>query len=176
MSTIEGPVTAVKAAVYTDIQVRNSPSLYAPPVAWAAAHFTHLLIGEQGGIVPHRTGMIVVSDECTLSTIRELSRTAGQGTISPLKFAGASPSIVAGLPALQEGIRGPTLALTMPPGQAASAIVALITHWMRYGSILAVIAIAHYRQSERRHLFKGLIVKSGGEELEQRVLHLIDQR
>src|SRR5207249_4210471 len=100
------------------IKVRNRPSFYAAPVAWATADFAQLLIGENGGIVPHHTGMIVVSDECSLSTIREVSRTAAHGTVSPLRFVGASPSIVAGLPALQQGIRGPTVCLTMSPGHA----------------------------------------------------------
>src|SRR5215467_9919576 len=98
-------VMVVKTAIYSDIKARNRPSFYATPVAWAAANFTQSLIEDAGGIEPHRTGMIVVSDECSLSTIRDLSRTAEQGTISPLRFAGASPSIVAGLPALEQGIR-----------------------------------------------------------------------
>lgn len=165
----------VKTAVYSDIKVRNRPSFYATPVAWAAADFVQLLIEDEGGIVPHHTGMIVVSDECSLSTIRDLSRTAAQGTISPLRFAGASPSIVAGLPALQQGIRGPTLSLTMPPDHASSAIVAMINYWIRCCNIVSVIAIAHYKQDER-HLFKGLIARSAGEELRQQVLQLIDSQ
>jgi len=164
----------VRTAIYSDIKARNKPSFYATPVAWAAANFTQLLIGDEGGIVPHHTGMIVVSDECSLSTIRELSRTAAQGTISPLRFAGASPSIVAGLPALQQGIRGPTVCLTMPPAHASSAIVAMINYWIRYSNIVSVIAIAHYKQGERRHLFKGLIARSAGDELRQQVLQLTD--
>ncbi|HEX6715911.1 MAG TPA: hypothetical protein VF088_02300 [Pyrinomonadaceae bacterium] len=164
----------MKTAVYSDIKVRNRPSFYAPPVAWAAANFTQLLIEDEGGIVPHQTGMIVVSDECSLSTIRDLSRTATQGTISPLRFAGATPSIVVGLPALEQGIRGPTLCLTMPPGQAASAIVALINYWIRYSNIVSVIAIAHFKLDESRHLFKGLIARSVDDELRQQVLQLID--
>ena len=163
----------VRTAIYSDIKVRNKPSFYATPVAWAAANFTQLLIEDEGGIVPHHTGMIVVSDECSLSTIRELSRTAAQGTISPLRFAGASPSIVAGLPALQQGIRGPTLCLTMPPDHASSAIVAMINYWIRYSNIVSVITIAHYKLDERRHLFKGLIARSAGDELRQQVLQLI---
>jgi hypothetical protein len=164
----------VKTAVYSDIKVRNKPSFYAPPLAWATANFTQLLIEDEGGIVPHHTGMIVVSDECSLSTIRELSRTAAQGTISPLRFAGASPSILAGLPALQEGIRGPTVCLTMPPAHASSAIVALINYWLKYNNIVSVIAIAHYKQDERSHLFKGLIARSAGDKLRQQVLQLTD--
>lgn len=166
----------VKTTVYSDIKVRNRPSFYAPPVAWAAADFTQLLIEDEGGIVPHHTGMIVVSDECSLSTIRDLSHTAAQGTISPLRFAGASPSIVAGLPALQQGIRGPTVCLTMPPGHASSAIVALINYWIRYCDIVSVIAIAHYKLGERRHLFKGLIARSADDELREQVLQLIDSQ
>jgi hypothetical protein len=167
-------VMVVKTAIYSDIQAQNKPSFFATPVAWAAANFAHLLIGSEGGIVPHQTGMIVVSDECSLSTIRDLSRTAAQGTISPLRFAGASPSIVAGLPALQQGIRGPTLALTMPPDRASSAIEALINYWIKYGNIVSVIAIAHYKQGEGRHLFKGLIARSVHDELSQQVLQLTD--
>ena len=170
------PVVVVKTALYSDMNGRNRPSFYAPPVAWAAAKFTQELIGDEGGIVPDQTGMIVVSDECSLSAIREVSRTAAQGTISPLRFAGASPSIVAGLPALEQGIRGPTLCLTMPPEHGSSAIAALIKYWIRYGSVVAVIAIAHYRRGERGHLFKGLIARSAGEELREQVLQLCDSQ
>jgi hypothetical protein len=162
----------VKTAIYSDIAARNRPSFYAAPLAWAAASFTQLLLGDEDRIVPHHTGMIVVSDECSLSTIRELSRTAAQGTISPLRFAGASPSIVVGLPALEQGIRGPTLSLTMPPCHASSAIVATIHFWISYSNIASVIAITHYRQGERRHLFKGLVARSAGDELRRQVLQL----
>lgn len=169
---MERAVMVVKTAIYTDIEGRNRPSFYATPVAWAAASFTQSLIGDEGGIVPHHTGLIVVSDECSLSTIRELSRTAAQGTISPLRFAGASPSIVAGVAALQQGIRGPTVTLTMRPDHASSAIVAMINYWMSYSKIVSVIAIAHYQQDERRHLFRGLIARSAGDELRHHVLQL----
>ncbi len=164
----------VKTALYSDITVRNRPSFYATPVAWAAANFTQSLIEEEGGIEPHRTGMLVVSDECSLHTIRDLSRAAAQGSISPLRFAGASPSIVVGLPALEQGIRGPTLCLTMPPAHASSAIEAMIHYWTRYSDIVSVIAIAHHKQCEGRHLFKGMIARSPGEELRQQVLQLVD--
>lgn len=166
----------MKTSVYTDIKARNRPSFYAPPVAWAVADFTQSLIADEGGIEPHHTGMIVVSDECSLSTIRDLSRTAAQGTISPLRFAGASPSILAGLPALQQGIRGPTVCLTMPPTHASSAIVAMTNYWIKYSQIVAVIAIAHYKLDEHRHLFKGLIARSTDDELRQQVSELTDSQ
>jgi hypothetical protein len=166
--------TAVKTAIYSSIEARNRPSLYAPPVAWAAANFARALIADAGDITPHHTGMIVVSDECSLSTIRELARTARQGTISPLRFAGASPSIVAGLPALEQGIRGPVLALTMLPDHAARAIMALIGHWIEWSKIVSVIAIAHRPQGEGRHLLKGLIARSADDEVRQQVSRLCE--
>lgn len=150
----------MKTVVYSEIKARNKPSFFATPVAWATASFAQLLIEDEGGIEPHHTALIVVSDECSLSTIRDLSRTAAQGTVSPLRFAGASPSILAGLPALEQGIRGPTVCLTMSPAHASSAIVALTNYWIRYNNIVAVIAIAHYKLEEGHHLFKGLIARS----------------
>jgi len=172
--SVEGATTVVKMATYSDIKAQNKPSFYATPVAWAAANFTQLLIDSEDNIVPHRTGIIVASNECSLSTIRDIGRTAKQGSISPLRFAGASPSILAGLPALQQRLRGPTLCLTMPPEYAPGAMVALITYWIKYADIVSVIAIAHYKQRDNHHLFKGLIVRSVDDQLRQRVLQLTD--
>jgi hypothetical protein len=157
-------------AIYSDIPMRNRPSFYATPVAWASADFAQSLISDAGGIAPDHTGLIVVSDECSSSTIRELAKTAAQGAVSPLRFAGASPSIVAGLPALQQGIRGPTLTLTMPPQHAATAITALINCWIRHNNVVAVIVIAHYRQGEHRHAFNGFVATSADAELPQQLL------
>lgn len=155
----------VRTITYGEIEVRNKPSLYAPPLAWAVANFARLLIGDDGGIEPHHTAMIVVSDECSLRTMRELSLTAARGTISPLRFAGASPSIVAGLAALEHGLRGPTLALTMPPAHAATAVLALTTHWLTDSDVVAVIVIAHHPQDASRHQLTGWIARSAGDEL-----------
>jgi hypothetical protein len=48
----------------------------------------------------------------------------------------------------------------MPPAHALSAIVALTNYWIRYNNIVSVIAIAHFKQDEGKHLFKGLIARS----------------
>jgi hypothetical protein len=169
-------IMVVKTVVYSDIEVRNRPSFYAAPVAWAAATFAQLLVGDEGGIDPDRTGLIIVSDECSLTAIRNLSRTAAQGTMSPLRFAGASPSMVAGLPALEQGIRGPTLCLTMSPAHAAGAIIALSDYWFRYSDIASVVMITHFDQGKRRQLFKGLIARSVDDELRKAVLQLVESR
>jgi len=72
---------------------------------------------------------------------------------------------VAGLPALEQGIRGPTLSAYNAADHASNAIVAVINYWIRYSRIVSVIAIAHYKKDEGRHLFKGLIAKSAGDEI-----------
>lgn len=162
----------IKSAVYEGFRSRNKPSLFAAPLAWATGDFLQGLIQEAGEIVPAETGMIVVSDECSLDTVRGLAATAAQGDLSPLRFAGASPGIVVGLPALQQGIRGPTLTLTMLPDHAVEAIVALVAYWLKHNGIGAVIVLAHHRHSTSSHLLKGLIVRPAEVELRRRVEQL----
>jgi hypothetical protein len=163
---------AVKCISYDDIQSRNSASLFAPPIAWAVADFTSGLILDQGAIPPLQTAIIVASDECSMATIAELSRTVSQGFISPLRFAGSSPSIIVGLAALQHGIRGPSLCLTMSPKDACPAIYSAIDYWLRCNQIEAVIAIAHDRLEENRHVLKGFIARSSGDDLREHVFQL----
>lgn len=162
----------VRTARYGELTGTNRPSFYATPVAWAAADFARQLIAQEGEVEPHDTGIVVVSDQCSLRTIRELASSAAHGSISPLRFAGASPSIVAGLPALQQGIRGPTVALTMPPEHAPSAVLALICQWIVDCGIGAVIAITHFERRDQRHEFKGLVARSAGGELRSAVAQL----
>lgn len=162
----------VHTALYDDILGQNRPSLFATPLAWAAADFTGQLLAHAGQTPPHHTALIVVSDDCSLSTIRELSRTATRGVVSPLRFAGASPSIVTGLPALEHGLRGPTLTLTMRPDRASGAVAALIEHWFARSAIAAVIAVAHHETDAGRQLFKGFIARGFDETVKQQVLQL----
>ncbi|MEQ5842437.1 hypothetical protein N0A02_23605 [Paraburkholderia acidicola] len=162
----------VRSTLCEDIRSHNKPSLFATPLAWATSDFVQTLIDEAGEIRPSETGMIVVSDDCSLDTVRELAATAVQGKLSPLRFAGASPSIVVGLPALQQGIRGPTLALTMSPEHAVAPVIALITYWLTHSGIDAAIVVAHHRHGVRSHLFKGLVVRSIDAELGQQVMQL----
>ncbi|MEJ2409003.1 MAG: hypothetical protein P8Y48_06575 [Novosphingobium sp.] len=175
MAEPDGRMT-VKAVVYDEIQSRNKPSFFATPVAWAVADFVEMLVRENGEIDPHRTGMIVASDECSLATIREISRAAARGHVSPLRFAGASPSVVVGLPALLQGARGPALCLTMPPEHALAAMAATIEYWFRHSNVVAVAAVAHFRRGTGGHLLKGAITGAVGRDLKRQVAQLIDPR
>lgn len=166
----------IKTTIYGEIKSHNKPSFYAPPVAWAAGDFVRSLIEDSGGIVPHAAGMIVVSDECSLGTVRELASTAARGSISPLRFAGASPSIVAGLPALQQGIRGPTVTLTMSPKYAMDPIVSMVNYWITRNKIESVIVVSHYQHGIQSHLFKGMVIRSIETGLRQQVVELCNSQ
>lgn len=166
----------VKTIFFDGVKSRNRPSFFAGPVAWAVADFARSLIEDQGPIDPHRTGLIVVSDECTLGTIRELACTAAQGNISPLRFAGASPSILAGLPAIEHGIRGPAVCLTMPPQHSAAAISSLVHYWIYASDVVAVVTIAHFPQSKGGHVFQGFVAKPDSSDLSRDVLRLVNLR
>lgn len=164
----------VTTASYASIVSRNRPSLFAPPLAWAISDFAGSLIKADGSIDPLRTALVVVSDECSLATIAELSGPLAKGIVSPLRFAGASPSIVAGLPALEHGIRGPVLCLTMAPRNAAQALGALARYWLRYSGVTAVVIIVHAADDGGVHRIAGLVARSFGAELAEGVERLVN--
>lgn len=152
----------IHSSLQNEIQSRNAPSLYADPVAWAVSDIVRKILAdaELSGSELRETGLIVVSDTCTLSTIRLLSDEAGRGSISPLRFAGASPSIVTGLAALRENMQGPTLTLTMNPKSSVAAIAALSRLWMSFNNIASTIVVTHFLLRDVGHLCKGLFLQS----------------
>jgi hypothetical protein len=149
----------VKTIQYRQISSKNKPSFYADPVAWALSDLTQTLLADMEGISTLQTGFLAISDECSLHTVRQLSASARGGAISPLRFAGASPSIVAGLPAIQHRIRGPTMAFTMDPSHAADATLATVMYWVRHNDVPTVIVLAHRRHSEHGHLVRGSVIR-----------------
>lgn len=150
---------------YGCIPSRNRPSLFATPLAWAIADVAGSLIATNGPIDGSQTALVVVSDVCSLATIAELSGPLATGFVSPLRFAGASPSVVAGFPALEHGIRGPVLSLTMAPRHATQALRALARYWLLYSGVTAVIIIAHALDEGGAHRVAGLVARSFGGEL-----------
>lgn len=163
----------VTIASYDAIVSRNRPSVFATPLAWAVADFARSLIASEPSIDPLRTALVVVSDECSLATVADLARTAVKGIVSPLRFAGASPSVIAGLPALEQGLRGPVLCLTMMPRHASGAINALVRYWLRESGVAAVVAIVHAADAAGTHRIAGLVARSFGHDLVGGVERLI---
>jgi 3-oxoacyl-(acyl-carrier-protein) synthase len=131
---------------------RNSPSLFADPLAWLVADAVAALL-EGSAAVRDETGIIVCSETATTETMRSLAASVPSGRLSPMRFAGANPGVVAGLSCIRLGLRGPSLVLTMPPdtGRAVAALMA--TGWIRDGCASAVVLVEH-------------LVRDGGDHVE----------
>lgn len=151
----------MKSAHYSKVVARNGPSFFAPPAAWAVAQFAAELVEGLGPYDMENFALVVTSDECSLDTVRALSQTLARGSLSPLRFAGSSPSILAGLAAIQLQIRGPTICLTMPPENAGTAIEALLAFWLESEVVSAAMAISHWPAENDGHLLKGGIFCRG---------------
>jgi hypothetical protein len=61
---------------------------------------------------------------------------------------------------------------SLPATGICSTIPVATQCLLGYSNIVSVIAIAHYKESERRHRFKGLIARSADAQLRQQVLQL----
>ncbi|MFZ3599078.1 hypothetical protein [Streptomyces sp. BH104] len=141
---------------------RNGASLFADPQAWLMAEALEHAVRNCGAdltTVGDQVGMITVSEVCTLDTMRGIAKATARGRLSPLKFAGANPGSVAGLPCIRQGFRGPTLALSMPPADGAATAATLAAGWLRQGSA-RYVAIATHRQDDDVHAVRCLILQS----------------
>lgn len=165
-----------RSLILTALESKNAPSIFADPLAWAVADFVGGLLGAIDLTRSDRiqTGLIVVSDLCSLSTIRALSAMSKQGSLSPLKFAGASPSIICGLAALREQIRGPTVTFTMDPRTSRAAITALIRLWMMFNSVSPVIVVTHLQVPDVGHHLRGRLLFTPNPHLDSEVDDLCD--
>jgi hypothetical protein len=128
---------------------RNAPSHYADPVAWLATEAAEQAIlrsSEEVLAQPDDVGVLAVSDECTVATMRDIAARMRRGRISPLTFAGANPGSLAGLPCLRWRLRGPTMTLTMPPERAHVAASAIVRLWLASGQARLVLVLDHWRE------------------------------
>lgn len=125
---------------------RNGPSLFADPVAWLVCGAVEAALedraGEPAGPRDH-VGVIVISEFATLVTMRSITGSARNGRVSPLRFAGANPAVVAGLACLTLGLRGPALTLSMHPADGAEPAIAVASGLLCSGAASQVVLAAH---------------------------------
>lgn len=138
----------VKFATYESITSMNRPSIYADPLAWAVVDFSASLLNKVPEESLENVGIIVVSDYCSLATMRALSATSKDGKISPLKFAGANPGVVTGLTAIQYKLRGPSVTLTMNPANASKAVTSVARYWFKHSGVHSVLVITHKKSTD----------------------------
>jgi hypothetical protein len=162
---------AVGAAAGPDSAfTRNSPSFFADPAAWVVtAAVAEALAGATAeireaieartGTAPVSTGIIVVSRQCTATTMRAIARTAGRGLVSPLRFAGANPGVLAGLPCITWRLRGPSLVLGTDAETAVPVAAVVARSWLGLGHATYVLVAVH-SVSDAGHEARCAVVRS----------------
>ncbi|GAA3841047.1 coronafacic acid synthetase [Sphaerisporangium flaviroseum] len=134
-----GEVTAADPARFS----ANKPSFFADPLAWlVAAAIERALDGAQ--VEPVMAGIVVMSDTAALPTSRVIAGEARRGRVSPLRFAGSNPGILAGLSCARWGLRGPSLVLTGAFPKVSDTGFTVARRWLADGHARHVVC-ATYR-------------------------------
>jgi hypothetical protein len=160
------------AAEPADFSV-NRPSFYADPAAWmVAAAVERALAGPDGtsGIAPaelDETGIIVAAESLALQTFGVIAAGASRGRVSPLRFAGCNPGILAGLSCIRHGFRGPSLVLNGIFMKAVQAALAVASDWLEHDQAQQVIC-ATYQGDAGRHAVKWVVLRAAPTHTAQR--------
>lgn len=111
---------------------------YADPMAWSLV----LAIGE--ATAPLGEGFRDATDRCSLiqlgsegprEAMAQVASEALRGFASPIRFPSATPSAPTGLACIVHGLRGPTLALTLPVPDGVEIALALSASWLSRGVV-----------------------------------------
>lgn len=125
---------------------RNSSSFFADPAGWLVAAAVQDALDRCPEHVlsePDQVGIAVLSDDGPAATMRTISDTARRGLVSPLRFAGANPGILAGLPCIRWKLRGPSLTFTMELDAAIDVARVIATAWLYGGQARYVLIVGH---------------------------------
>jgi Beta-ketoacyl synthase, N-terminal domain len=152
----------------------NRPSFYADPVAWlTAAAVARALDGHahELGTEPD-VGIVVMSATCTAPTMAVIARTVGRSRVSPLKFAGANPGILAGLPCIRGQFHGPSLVLATDPAASVDTALCVAVRWLRTRQARYVVCVAHTAPAGRHLARCAVLDGSGGFSREEDTAHV----
>jgi hypothetical protein len=111
---------------------------YADPMAWAlvlAIGEATAPLGEDFRAATDRCSLIQVGPEAPPEAMAQVAGEALRGFASPIRFPSATPSAPTGLACIVHGLRGPTLALTMPVTDGAGIALALSAAWLARGVV-----------------------------------------
>ena len=155
MSPPRPAVVATGTASATDRvrQAHNSPSFFADPAAWlVAAAVQDALTGCAEPVLadPDQVGVLVLSATGPTRSMREIAGTATRGMVSPLRFAGANPGVLAGLTCIRWRLRGPSLNLAMAPADGAGVAQTVVTAWLTGGQATWVLVAGHHDTGARQ--------------------------
>jgi hypothetical protein len=142
---------------------RNAASFYADPAAWLVTAAVQRALDDCAEDVlgePDEVAVIVVSSRGTEATMMGIARSARAGRVSPLRFAGASPGILAGLPCARLGLRGPSVMVTMSGRDGLATAALLADSWLRAEQARYALVVSH-RQDDDRHHAQCLVTRMG---------------
>jgi 3-oxoacyl-(acyl-carrier-protein) synthase len=142
---------------------RNRPSFYADPVAWLVVAAVEKALGPCRDDVlaePDEVAVLVTADDTWLPTHRRIAEDTARGRVSPLRFAGSNPGILAGLTCSTFGLRGPSLVLALDPDDAADTARTLAADWLRNGKATYVLWTA-LRRDHESHTADCVVLRAG---------------
>ncbi|OJT27511.1 coronafacic acid synthetase [Archangium sp. Cb G35] len=111
---------------------------YADPMAWAlvlAVGEATAPLGEAFEAVKDRCSLIQLGPEGPREAMAQVASEAQRGFASPIRFPSSTPSAPAGLACIVHGLRGPTLALTLPVQDGVGIALALSASWLSRGVV-----------------------------------------
>lgn len=144
----------------------NKPSFYADPAAWLVAETVDRALAHCDEPVldaADDTGIVVMSATGSERTLRAIARSVPRSRVSPLRFAGANPGVLAGLPALRHGLRGPSLLLARDPDAATPVALTMIGGWLANGHARHVL-LAGLRSTADGQSCRCLVLTGTGED------------
>jgi hypothetical protein len=149
-SRIELLASASVARSNLDATAQRTASRYADPAAWLVVDAVAAALRERCCPAARRireagdgVGVVAASEFVTAHTMRALNSRLPSGQVSPLRFAGANPGMMAGLVCVQFGFRGPSLVLAMPVAAARPVTAVLARAWITAGACRYVVIAEH---------------------------------
>ncbi|USQ88149.1 hypothetical protein NFX46_33050 [Streptomyces phaeoluteigriseus] len=142
---------------------RRVPGVYADPVAWLMTEAVAAALEACGDAAPEHpgeVGVVGVSEQATVRTLRALADAASRGRISPMRFAGAGAGSVVGVVCSAFGLHGPVSMLPMPLAPAVPLVRALCGDWLLGDppSATHVLVVTHGTTDEGKHQAHCLVV------------------
>ncbi|MFD4530644.1 polyketide synthase [Kitasatospora sp. NPDC058397] len=145
----------------------NKPSFYADPAAWLVAETVDRALADCAEPVlddAADTGILVMSATGSERTMRRIAASLPKSRVSPLRFAGANPGVLAGLPALRHELRGPSLLLAAHPDRATPVAFTVIGGWLADGHARHVLLVGLQPASGEGQLCRCLVLTSARED------------
>jgi 3-oxoacyl-(acyl-carrier-protein) synthase len=141
----------------------NKPSFFADPLAWMVVAAIERALGgiPMEPAMTDETGVLVMRDTGALPTSRVIARQAQRGQVSPLRFAGSNPGILAGLSCIRWELRGPSLVLTGAFAKVAGAGLTVARRWLADGHARHVVC-AGYQEGPEGHTVRCVILGAAG--------------